>query len=105
MMAPAPKRLNIIEMMRVSTDKQDVKRQEYDLEWNREKYGLNVLWTIRLKISGTEVAFNEDVQQMTEALTRPGVDGISVSALDRLMRPKDYDISLLQVFHKYKKVI
>ena len=43
MMAPAPKKLNVIEMERVSTDKQDLARQKYDLEANREKFGLNVL--------------------------------------------------------------
>ena len=42
---------------------------------------------------------------MLEELTRPGLDGVSVSALDRLMRPDNYDLSLFQHFANHRKVI
>ena len=99
-------RLNVIEMLRVSSDKQDVERQEYDVAENRERHNLNVLRAIRLKISGTKVLTNEDVQQMIAELSHPGVDGVSLSCIDRLLRPKDFDaLRMLQYFFDEKKAI
>jgi len=100
-----PKKLNVIEMLRVSSDKQDVERQEYDVRENREQYGLNVLRQVRLKISGTLVMTSPEVQQMIRELSQPGVDGVSLSALDRLFRPKDFDIKMFQFFFANQKVI
>jgi hypothetical protein len=45
MQAPRTEKLNVIEMLRVSSDKQDVARQEFDTAENREQYNLNVLRT------------------------------------------------------------
>jgi len=99
-------RRNIIEMLRVSSDKQDVARQEIDVADNREQHSLNVLRTIRLKISGTVVLTNKDVQRMIAELSTPGVDGVSISAIDRLFRPKDYiSMVMLQYFYDHRKVI
>ena len=85
---------------RVSTDKQDVARQEFDIEDNRERHGYTVLRQIRIKISGTKVMTHEDVQGMVAALALPSVDGVSVSSIDRLFRPEDFSFLLLQEFHK-----
>ena len=105
-MAPAPKKLNIIEFKRVSTDKQDLERQDYDLEQNRDQFGLNVLRTIGLKISGTQVGTAEDWQAMMADMAKSAIDGISLSAIDRLFRPKDFiAMAALQVFHDHRKVI
>jgi DNA invertase Pin-like site-specific DNA recombinase len=101
----ALKHLNVVELARVSTDKQDLTRQEFDLADNREKFGLNVLRTIRIKISGTKVLTNEDVQLMIEQLSHPGLDAVSCSAIDRLFRPEDFSFLLLQEFHKQHKAI
>lgn len=106
MIAATMKALNVIELLRVSSDKQDVARQEYDTAENREQFNLNVLRTIRLKISGTKVLTNEDVQHMIEELQRPGVDAVSISAIDRLFRPQDYEgLLMLQYFHKHRKAL
>jgi len=106
---PAPTeqpRLNVIEMLRVSSDKQDVARQEFDSLENREGYNLNVLRTIRIKISGTLVMTHPEVQQMLAELSHPGVDGISISAIDRLFRPKDFQsLQMFQFFVENRKVI
>ena len=99
-------RLNVIEMLRVSSDKQDVTRQEFDMEQNREDHHLNVLRTIRLKISGTLVMTHPEVQQMIAELSRPGVDAISISAIDRLFRPKDYEsLKMFDFFARNGKLI
>jgi hypothetical protein len=106
MTAPAPQELNVIEFKRVSTDRQDKARQDFDLADNRARFNLNVLRTISIKVSGTKVLTNEDVQCMMAELSHPGVDGISTSAIDRIFRPKDYEgVLMLQYFHANKKVI
>jgi DNA invertase Pin-like site-specific DNA recombinase len=47
-----------------------------------------------------------EVQQMIAELSRSAVDAISISAIDRLFRPKDYDsIGMFQFFMKYQKLI
>jgi DNA invertase Pin-like site-specific DNA recombinase len=100
------RKMNVNEMLRVSSDKQDVARQEDDVDENREQFHLNVLRTIRIKISGTLVMTHPEVQQLIKELSDPRVDGISVSAIDRLFRPKDFkSMELLQFFFDNKKVI
>jgi DNA invertase Pin-like site-specific DNA recombinase len=101
-----PMPLNVIEMLRVSSDRQDVARQEDDAAENREQFELTVLRTIRIKISGTLVMGNAEVQAMLAQLSDPKVDGISVSAIDRIFRPKDFEsMRILQFFFDNRKVI
>jgi hypothetical protein len=98
--------IDVIEMLRVSSDKQDVARQEFDAQENREQHNLNVLRTIRIKISGTLVMTHPEVKQMVAELSYPAVDGISVSAIDRLFRPKDFQsLQMFQFFAENRKVI
>jgi Resolvase, N terminal domain/Recombinase len=97
--------LNAIEMLRVSSDRQDVDRQEYDVAENRKEYNLNVLRTIRIKISGTKVMKHPDVKQLITDLSEPAVDAISLSALDRLFRPNDFNFEILQFMLVHKKTI
>jgi hypothetical protein len=96
----------VIEMLRVSSDRQDVERQEYDVAENREKFDLNVLRTIRLKISGTLAMTDPEVQQMIADLAQPGVDAVSISAIDRLFRPRDYkSVAIYEFFADNGKAI
>jgi DNA invertase Pin-like site-specific DNA recombinase len=98
--------LKVIEMLRVSSDKQDVARQEFDVAENRDEHNLNVLRTIRLKISGTLVMTHPDVQQMIAEIAQAGVDGVSISAIDRLFRPKDYEsLKMFDFFARNGKLI
>jgi len=97
--------MNVIEMLRVSSDRQDVERQEYDVNENRVQHSLNVLRTIRIKISGTLVMTHDEVRAMIESLRDPGVHGVSVSAIDRIFRPKDFNLEILQFLFQNKKAI
>jgi hypothetical protein len=98
--------LNVLELERVSTNKQDLERQEFDLADNREEYNLNPLQLFKIKESGEKVLKSEDIRLLVEALKRPGVDGLSVSAIDRIARPQDFvSIAFFQVFAELKKVI
>ena len=103
MTAPSPRSLNVFEFKRVSTDRQDTERQEFDLSDNRARFAVQVVRSIAVKVSGTKVMSNEDVQQMMAEL--PKVDGVSVSSIDRLFRPDDFSFLLLQEFHQHRKVI
>lgn len=103
MTAPAPKSLKVFEFKRVSTDRQDTERQDFDLSDNRARFPMQVVRSIAVKVSGTKVMTNDAVQQMMAEL--PKVDGVSVSSIDRLFRPDDFSFLLLQEFHKHRKVI
>lgn len=107
MMAPIPKpRLNVLELQRVSTDKQDLERQEFDLADNREEYNLNPLKQFQIKESGEKVLKSEDIARLVVELQKPAVDGVSVSAIDRFARPQDMiSWAFFQIFVDLKKVI
>lgn len=101
------RRLRVSNFERVSTDRQETERQRFDLADNVEEYSLDVVDTVRVKISGTKVNTVADWKEMLERLKSPDRDGINISALDRLFRPEDFAIigEALQVFRDYKKVI
>jgi DNA invertase Pin-like site-specific DNA recombinase len=99
-------RLNVLELERVSTNKQDLERQEYDLADNRAEYNLNPLQKFSIKESGEKVLKSEDIARLREELKKPAVDGVSVSAIDRFARPQDMiSWAFFQVFIDLKKVI
>jgi hypothetical protein len=103
----AERRLRTVEFERVSSDKQELRRQAADLKRNRAQYSLEAVRTFSVKVSGTKVMSNSDVRRMYAEMSDPNIDGISVSAIDRIFRPKDFaQISeVLQFFHTHKKVI
>jgi DNA invertase Pin-like site-specific DNA recombinase len=106
MMNPTPK--NIIELLRVSTDSQDVARQRTDLERLKKRLNLNAVRTLELHgVSGTATLDNKQVQQVLNDLGRPDVHGIGLSSLDRLFRPgKRYgQFAILDRFVDEGKVI
>ena len=79
---------NVIALLRVSTDAQDVARQRTDLERMKSKFGLNVSRVLELVgVSGTATLEDNQVQQVLKDLQLPEIDGIALSALDRLFRP------------------
>jgi DNA invertase Pin-like site-specific DNA recombinase len=83
--------LNVIALLRVSTDTQDVARQRADMTKLEVKFHLSLDRTLELVgVSGTATLDNEQVQQVLADLERPEIDGIAVSSLDRLFRPKRY---------------
>ena len=107
MMAPTTRpRLNVLELERVSTNKQDLERQEFDLADNRAEYNLNPLKKFSIKESGEKVLKSEDVAMLVEELKKPTVDGVNLSAIDRFARPQDFvAFAFFQVFADLKKVI
>ena len=99
---------NVIELLRVSGDKQDVLRQRADLAKNNRKFNLRPIRTVELNgVSGTATLTDEQVQQILAQMEDPAVDGINISALDRLFRPaKDYrQWGILQPFVEHHKLI
>jgi len=107
MAAPAPRKLRVDNFERVSTDRQETERQRFDLQDNQEQFNLEVVDTVRMKISGTKVNTKGDWKRMLDRMQQPDRDGINLSALDRLFRPEDFAIigEALQVFRDHKKVI
>jgi len=108
MATPAPKRLRVTNFRRVSTTRQENERQKYDLLDNEEQFNLEVMDTIELKVSGPKVRKSKEWVDMIASMKIPDYrDGINISALDRLLRPEDFDIigEAFSVFAKYKKVI
>jgi hypothetical protein len=96
--------LDVLELQRVSTNKQDLKRQEYDLAVNRKEYGLNAVRTFKIKESGEKVLSTDEVAEIVAAL--PRVAGINVSAVDRIARPQGFsDLGFFQIFVDLKKTI
>jgi DNA invertase Pin-like site-specific DNA recombinase len=81
--------LNLIAFLRVSTDAQDVARQRTDIEKLKKKFPtIRILRIVELiGVSGTDTLKNEHVQKILAELKKEEVDGIAISALDRLFRP------------------
>lgn len=98
---------NTIGLLRVSTDNQDVQRQRADLERIKTKFGVNVARVLELVgVSGTATLEHSQVQQILKDLELPDIDGIAVSSLDRLFRPKEYGtFAILDPFVKQGKKI
>src|SRR5262249_52412604 len=76
-------------LIRVSTDAQDVARQRADIKKLEKKYDLHIVRTTELVgVSGTTMLTNEQTRQLLGEVAHPGVDGLAVSAVDRIVRPK-----------------
>jgi DNA invertase Pin-like site-specific DNA recombinase len=98
----------IIALLRVSTDAQDTARQRADMGRLTARFDLDIVRSLELHgVSGTATLDDEQVQQVLADLSRADVDGIGVSALDRLFRPgKRYgQFSILDRFVDEAKTI
>jgi DNA invertase Pin-like site-specific DNA recombinase len=102
-----PRRLRIIEFLRVSTDHQDVERQRADLDYIKRTHPVEVVRTLQLKgVSGTAVLKEEEIHRLLRDMESPDIDGISLSAIDRLTRPKRFsDNMIFDPFADWKKTI
>ena len=90
MMAPTlnPASIDVIGLLRVSTDVQDVARQRTALQRIAKRFNLRFVFIVELVgVSGTATLENEDVQKILAAIRQPGIRGLAVYALDRLFRP------------------
>jgi site-specific DNA recombinase len=97
----------VVGLLRVSTDHQEMDRQQTDLERVKRAHGLDLIRTIPLKdVSGRTVLDNIEVQRMLADLKRPDITGVAVSALDRLFRPERFgDFAILDFFRESGKLI
>lgn len=78
----------IIMVIRVSGNRQDVARQRADQKKLEAKFGAIIVRTLELQgVSGTDTLTNEQMQRVLDELASPDIDGIGLSALDRLLRP------------------
>jgi DNA invertase Pin-like site-specific DNA recombinase len=66
-------------------------RQRRDLERIRERYGAVIVRVLELHgLSGTKTLDDAQVQQLLADLDDESIDGLAVSSIDRLLRPKRY---------------
>jgi DNA invertase Pin-like site-specific DNA recombinase len=96
---------NALALKRVSTDGQDLLRQDDDIEELKQEYGLTIVGTLALKgVSGTAMLTHEQVQRILRDLQRPDVHGLCCSAVDRLFRPKQgSDFAIANYFQDARK--
>jgi DNA invertase Pin-like site-specific DNA recombinase len=81
----------VLALLRVSTDAQDTARQRRDLQRLTERHRLVIVRVLELHgVSGTRTLDNTEVQKLLDDLDDPTIDGLAVSAIDRLLRPKRY---------------
>jgi hypothetical protein len=97
----------VIAVLRASSDSQDVRRQHGDIARVARAHNLEVIRTLELVgVSGTAVLDNSQIQHVLADLERPEVDGVALSALDRLFRPKRYGhFAILDRFCDQRKKI
>jgi DNA invertase Pin-like site-specific DNA recombinase len=97
----------VINLLRVSTDAQDLARQRTDVRLVATAHGLEVLRTLEVDgVSGRHVQQDPQFQAIFRDLQRPDVAGVSISALDRLFRPEQYgDFGILDHFRANRKLI
>ena len=97
----------VLALLRVSTDKQDTLRQRRDLQRLTDRYGLVIVRTLEQHgVSGTKTLDNAEVQRLLDDLNDPSIDGLAVSSIDRLLRPKRFQtFGVFDRFVDLKKVI
>jgi DNA invertase Pin-like site-specific DNA recombinase len=97
----------VLALVRVSGDRQDVQRQRRDLQRLRDRFGIEVVRTLELHgVSGTKTLDNTEVQKLLDDLNDPAIDGLAVSSIDRLLRPKRFQtFSVFDRFVDLQKVI
>jgi DNA invertase Pin-like site-specific DNA recombinase len=83
---------NVINVLRVSTDMQDMQRQRVENERVVQSYGLNVVRTIEVEaVSGRSVRTDPRFAEVFRDLSKGGIDGVVINAIDRLVRPDYYE--------------
>jgi len=95
---------NVVSFIRVSTEEQATKgaglpAQRAANEKTAQQYGLNIVKTFELAdVSGTAVMKTTEMQQLMSMMESGEIHGVVVKELSRLMRPENFDLSLLQHF-------
>src|SRR5215470_2535691 len=97
----------VIQLIRVSTDKQDVARQYTENARLTQKHTLDIVETIEFfGVSGKDMPNHTDMKRIEAALRRPDVDGLLCNSIDRLGRiQRGADFQFITVFEETKKTI
>jgi DNA invertase Pin-like site-specific DNA recombinase len=97
----------VIAILRVSTDQQDTARQKRDVATAARAHNLQITRTVELAdLSGTKVLGNAEVQKVLADLSRSDIHGVTVSAIDRLIRPGQLgDLQIFDAFQRSRKLI
>jgi len=89
-------------LVRASGEKQDVERQNADLDALEERYGIQVSHRLEIEgLSGTAMLTDADVNRILNELKNPIYSGLAISAIDRLVRPGVRDYTAYSIFQKF----
>ena len=78
----------VVCLIRVSTEEQELEKQEYSVEMILREHNLEQLALIQLKVSGTVVEKTKEYREAMVLLQRPDVIGLVVPSIDRWFRFK-----------------
>src|SRR5215831_2640447 len=104
---PLHSRPRAIGLLRTSSDQSDVGRQKIDIEDLEREFNLDMIRTLEIAgLSGTQTLNDADVQKILQEMSDPSVNGLALSAVDRLFRPEDFaDLRILSPFKRWRKWI
>jgi DNA invertase Pin-like site-specific DNA recombinase len=96
-----------IAIVRVSTDQQDMDRQRRDIAAAARAHNLTIVRKLEWEgLSGTKMLTNAEVGQVLDDLSRPDIDGVCISAIDRLTRPGELGhLAIFDAFQRTGKMI
>src|SRR5580698_4972638 len=95
---------NVVSFVRVSTEEQATHGAglQAQIEANEKTaltYGLNIVKTFTLSdVSGTQVRGTPEMKQLMSMMESGTLHGVVVKELSRLLRPENFDLSLLHEF-------
>jgi DNA invertase Pin-like site-specific DNA recombinase len=102
----------VLAMLRVSSqgqaddEKDGLPRQQRRIEKYCEQYGLEIIETYPLVVSGAYVADDSGFQDLIKRMADPTINGIVFASMDRFFRPKYIDsYSIFETFRKRRKMM
>jgi DNA invertase Pin-like site-specific DNA recombinase len=101
----------VVSFIRVSTEEQATKgagisSQKEANQRTAQQYGLKIVRTFELAdVSGTQVMQTSEMRQLMALMDSGEIEGVVVKELSRLMRPENFDLSLLQHFVETKTLL
>src|SRR5215831_13604504 len=104
--------LNLLGLVRLSTVEQAKEGKEGEgrqldaIDRIQKQTGANIVETFNIIESGTHVLDNAKYQAFLKKLAQPGIDGVAVSQVDRLVRSDGYrDLTVFEPYRVHKKKI
>lgn len=104
----SPSEIPVVELLRVSGASQagegalNLPAQHAVNERTAAQYGLRIVETVEVVVSGTEIAQTAEMGRVLDCIMSGRAQGVLLAEYSRLFRPERYtDIPVLQVFHDY----